>query len=325
MQLDGVDRRLLNLTQTEFPLVREPYLQLAGRLGVDEREVIRRIASLKEDRVIRMIGPVLDSRSLGYSTTLVAMKVTGEHLEKAEQVIAAHPSVSHGYERDHEFNVWFTLAVAPTTGIDIELEKLARSAHANVAYSMPALRVFKIGAFFDMGDEGLKTPGNGQHSPSGKKVDLSPAEKGVINHLQQDLPLTVTPFDAMAEQAGIDVDEFLTTCRSLQEKGVIRRFSASINHRSAGFTANGMACWAARPEDIEAAGRKLASLKEVSHCYERKTNPLWHHNLFAMIHCRSREACQEIVDGVSRETGLDDAIVLYSTREFKKARVKYQL
>ena len=127
----------------------------------------------------------------------------------------------------------------------------------------------------------------------------------------------------MAQRVDMDAEQFLAQCRSLQQRGIIRRFSASINHNHVGFVANAMACWVAPADTIDIAGCKLASLKEVSHCYERKTNPLWRYNLFAVIHGCSREVCQEIADKVSRETGLKDYALLYSTKEFKKTRVKY--
>ncbi len=84
-----------------------------------------------------------------------------------------------------------------------------------------------------------------------------------------------------------------------------------------------MTCWVVPAEKIEAVGRKLASQRWVSHCYERKTNPFWRYNLFAMIHGHTKEACQEIAGKVSAETGLTDCVMLFSTREFKKTRVKY--
>ena len=91
-----------------------------------------------------MIGPVTDSRSLGFHTTLVGMKVADANLEQAEQVIAGHPGVSHGYERDHPFNVWFTLALPPASNIETELQELTRSAGAEITVSLPAVRVFKL-------------------------------------------------------------------------------------------------------------------------------------------------------------------------------------
>jgi DNA-binding Lrp family transcriptional regulator len=105
----------------------------------------------------------------------------------------------------------------------------------------------------------------------------------------------------------------------------MRRFGAAINHKQVGFKANAMACWIVPSDMVDDIGRKLASLREVSHCYERKTNPLWSYNLFAMIHGHTREVCQEIASKISDETGIRGYILLFSTREFKKVRIKYQV
>ncbi len=323
MQLASSDRRLLNLVQTEFPLTREPFAELGRRLDISTDEIIRRIEQLKERGIIRLIGPVIDSRSLGYNTTLVAMKVTEANLEKAEQVIASQPGVSHGYEREHRFNVWFTLALPPESDIETELQKLTRATGAETAFSLPAVKVFKIGAYFDMDENGQTAPVARRKSALTSQVKLSSTDRLIINELQQDLALVPVPFSVMAERVDMDTERFLAGCRSLQKRGVIRRFSASINHRNAGFTANAMSCWVASTDKVDNVGRKLASLKEVSHCYERGTNQHWQYNLFAMIHGHSREVCQDIAERVSRKTGLTDYALLYSTREFKKTRVKY--
>jgi DNA-binding Lrp family transcriptional regulator len=323
MQLDAIDRKLLNLMQMEFPLTGEPFTWIGKRLGTNVDEVIQRIVRLKSAGIIRMIGPVLDSRSLGYQTTLVGMKIAKTHMGKAEQVIIDHPGISHGYERGHEFNMWFTLALQPSIDIESELEQLSRSTGAEVAFSLPATKVFKIGTYFDMDESSQHATVSQRSNALAHKVELSSIQRLIIDRLQQDLSLISSPFNALAEQVGIDLEEFLAQCRILQQRGVIRRFSASINHNHAGFAANGMACWVAPPETIDTIGQKLASLKEVSHCYERKTNPFWGYNLFAMIHGHTREVCHEIAGKVSRETGLTDYELLFSTKEFKKTRIKY--
>ena len=320
--LDVVDGKLLNLVQTDFPLTVNPYIDLAKSLSISADEVVRRIKQLRENKVIRMIGPVLDARSLGYRTTLVAMKVTENGLEKAERVIIAHPGVSHGYEREYEFNIWFTLALPQTKDFEIEIQKFAQSTGAETVFSLPAVKVFKIGAYFDMNGIRRKVPATSGQSLPNQGV-FSDADKLIINILQQDIPMVQSPFSAMAEKAGMDEELFLAGCQSLRQRGIIRRYGASINHRNAGFTANAMSCWIAPQDKIDTAGRKLASLKEVSHCYERQTNRLWQYNLFAMIHGHSIETCREIADKISRETGIANYILLFSTKEFKKMRVKY--
>jgi len=325
MRLDSIDQKLLGLLQVGFPLSREPYADLGLRLGVNQDEIIRRIEQLRDSGIVRQISPVVDARRIGYQPTLVAMRVEEAELARAERLIIEHPGVSHGYERDHYYNIWFTLAIPAGVDAESELEQLTGSIAVEAAFTLPAVRVFKIGAYFAMNGDGegvvgaIAQPGQ---APS-PEIKLTKTDRLVINELQQDLPLIYTPFSAMAARLGMDEEYFLAQCQSLKERGVIRRYGAAVNHRKTGFEANAMTCWVAAQEKLEAAGRKLASIEEVSHCYERKTNPRWHHNLFAVIHGRTREACQEIARRVSAETGLNDCVMLLSTREFKKTRVKY--
>lgn len=323
MALGTADRRLLSLLQTEFPITGQPFARLGRTIGVDAEEVIRQIASLKAEGIIRSIGPVVDGRKLGYHSTLVAMKVPEAGLDLAESVISAHPGVSHGYERQHCFNVWFTLALSPAANVERELGRLTAFTRAEAAVSLPAVKLFKIGAFFDVDETAQRHSASGSGTSLAGRAELTETERLVLNELQQDLPLMAEPFVPLAERTGLDLEDFLTACRSLLQSGVIRRFSASINHRRAGFTANAMVAWVAPADRVDALGNRLAALKEVSHCYERKTGELWHHNVFAMVHGHSKEACQEIAEAVSRETGLTDCQLLYSTKEFKKARIKY--
>jgi DNA-binding Lrp family transcriptional regulator len=324
MPLDTLDRRLLNAIQADFPLTEKPYADLGNRLGISADEVLSCLTQLKAEHIVRMIGPVIDARRLGFESSLVAAKVSEDRIEHAEQIISQHPGVSHGYERNHQFNIWFTLAVRQQDDIDAELEKINREIGAEKIISLKSIKVYKIGAYFDMeGDSGAPAPN--KSSLAAKPLQLSQIDKAIINELQQDLPLTSTPFNAIAGRVGLEVGPFLLKCRSLIREGAIRRFSASINHRQAGFSANAMSCWAVPSDRVDGIGGKLAGLKEVSHCYERQTNLDWRYNLFAMVHGHSKENCQEIIDRICKETGLYDSIVLYSTKEFKKQRVKYLL
>lgn len=323
MHLDSTDKKLLNLLQREFPLTREPFTELGWRLGIDGDAVIARIVQLKARGIVRQISPVLDARRLGYQTTLVAMRVAADQQREAERAISQHPRVSHGYEREHYFNLWFTLAMPRGTDAETDIRQLAASFPAEAILVLPAVKVFKIGAYFDMdGEDDREVP-----APVGSRLpqpaELSSRERSILTELQQDLPLVPAPFDAMAECLSMKLEDFLTQCRSLLERGIMRRFGAAINHNRAGFSANAMTCWIAPPDIVDAAGRRLASLRQVSHCYERKTAPLWPYNLFAMIHGQHREACQQLAAAVSADIGLTDYVLLFSKNEFKKTRVKY--
>jgi len=326
MGLDDVDRRLLNFIQGEFPLDREPFCSLGLQLGIGSVEVIHRIERLKAEGIVRLIGPVLDARSLGYQTTLVAMRVADSRMEKAAQVVSKHPGVSHGYQRDNRLNLWFTLSLPSKADIQSELLKLNSLIGAEATIDLPALRVFKIVAYFDAEVESDLLPGANivdYSKPLHRDCHLSPTDRALINELQQDLPLVERPFEEVSARLGMDMDRFLEHLHYLKQRGIMRRFGAAIRHQSIGFVANAMACWMVPLDMVEAAGRKLAALGEVSHCYERRTDSLWPYNLFAMIHGRTKEACQEVASQVSLEAGLKDYLLLFSTREFKKERVKY--
>ena len=163
--------------------------------------------------------------------------------------------------------------------------------------------------------------GHGRLHP--EEAELSPGDRALINELQQDLPLIQRPFDEVSARLGMETDEFLAQCRSLLQRGVMRRYGASINHRAVGYTANAMACWVAPPDKVQVAVDMLAALPAVSHCYEREVNTYWPYNLFCMVHSHIRKACQAVADNVSRETGLKDNVLLFSSKEYKKVRVNY--
>jgi DNA-binding Lrp family transcriptional regulator len=326
-KIDNVDKILLNIIQAEFPLSREPFTALGLHLNVNCNEVIQRIERLKAGGIIRLIGPVFNPRRLGYRTTLVAMKVPVEWLHKAEQIVSIHPMVSHCYERDHDFNLWFTLTMPAAENIDSEVYKLGSKIKAEEILNLPAIRTFKIGAYFNLGTSYASMPNTVAPDDGLSNIDseLSPTDRAVINELQQDLPLNEKPFDLISARLSMDVDKFLSRCQALLQRGIIRRFSASINHSKLGFTANAIACWNMPSDIIETAGEKIAKFPEISHCYERQTSPLWPYNLFAMIHTASKETCRAIADRIRSETRLnkDDSVLLFSTKEIKKTRVRY--
>ncbi|MDP2729398.1 MAG: AsnC family transcriptional regulator [Dehalococcoidales bacterium] len=324
MSLDTIDRKLFSLLQKDFPLNKEPYAALGLKLGIGGDEVIRRIEQLKSKGMVRQIAPIIDSRRLGYQPTLVAMRVAEAELERVGSLISEHPGVSHCYERTHRFNVWFTLALPAEVDVENELEQFRNINGVQAAFSLPVVKEFKLSTHFSLdGEKPEKVADRSKPGKMTQEVKLSPTDRQLINELQQDLPLTDTPFSAMAEHLGMSQDDFLARCQSLQQYGIIRRFAAEVNHRQAGFMANAMTCWIVPPEKIEIIAPRLAELSQVSHLYERKTNPLWSYNLFAMIHGNSKEVCQETANQVATETGLSDYVMLFSTREFKKTRVKY--
>ena len=111
----------------------------------------------------------------------------------------------------------------------------------------------------------------------------------------------------------------------MQERKFARRFAGILRHRKAGFSSNAMAVWIVPPERLNEVGPMLAGYRAVTHCYKRPTFPSWPYNLFTMIHAGSQKECEDVVESMTRESGLEEVLLLYSTREYKKTRVKYFL
>ena len=117
--LDETDKQLLNLLQGAFPIERRPFARIAEAAGMSEDEVLARTGELLDQRIIREITPIFDTRALGYKSMLVAAKVDADNPHRPAQVINAHPGVSHNYLRNHEFNLWFTIATEPDSKLGL--------------------------------------------------------------------------------------------------------------------------------------------------------------------------------------------------------------
>ncbi|KZL90283.1 Lrp/AsnC family transcriptional regulator [Clostridium magnum] len=152
---------------------------------------------------------------------------------------------------------------------------------------------------------------------------LSPLDKKILKRLQEDIPLTASPYKDMAEELDIDEDELIDKIKKYNETGILKRVSAILYHRQAGFNANAMVVWKVNNKDILSIGEYLASIPEISHCYERIAYPFWDYNLYTMIHEKDMERCSKIIQGISDAIGVTEYRVLYSTRELKKTSMKY--
>ena len=327
MEFDSTDKQLLEKLQRAFPLVEEPFKELGQSLGISTREVLVRISSLKTRNVIREICAIIDSRALGYQSTLVALSVPADKLEAAAATISQHPGVSHNYAREYKYNLWFTLALPPGEDLTMASEKLASQVGAESVLVLPAIKVFKIGAFFQISEQDEVAVGIGNDGHDSQTTisspTLTPAEIELIRELQIDLPLEERPFLGMAKRLGCKESDVLKRAKDFLTRGIMRRFAALLYHRKLGFLANGMGCWRVPSERIEEVGKNFAASPQVTHCYQRVTYPQWTYNLFTMVHAPTQEGCMATIKLMAEKVKISDYIVLFSTREFKKAAVKY--
>jgi siroheme decarboxylase len=325
--LDDVDRKLLNLMQGSFPIATRPYRHVAELGGIDEGEVMSRVQRLLDKRIIRQVTPIFDTRALGYSSMLVAAKVDPEHPHRAAQVINEHPGVSHNYLRNHEFNLWFTIATEPDSKLGLEgtLEVLAQAAGAESVRQLPTLRLFKIRMDLEMeGDtQALASFAEATEPIELERQPYDELDIAVIRALQGDMPVMETPYADAAGELQISEERLLDHLAGMQERGLLRRVAAILYHRRAGFSANGMGVWEVPDGQIYDIGRRMAAFRGISHCYQRPTYEDWPYSVFTMAHGRSKEECDAVLDAIAEETGIHGRATLYSSTEFKKIRLLY--
>ena len=318
-----MENELLFEMQNAFPMTQRPFKEVAEKLNTTEEEVLTLVQQLKNDKIIRQTSAIFDTKRLGYKSSLVAFKVDEGKIEKAAEIINAHPGVSHNYLRNHDYNIWFTMAVSPDSkfGLEKTIEILRERTSAEDAIILPTLKMFKISVKMDT--TGKRAKKEKVKKLAHKEIKLTPKHIAVIKELQKDIAVLEEPFKEATEKLDLSYDEFFTIANELKASGVMRRFATILNHRKAGFGANAMSVWVVPEEKGEEIGREMAEFSAVSHCYLRPSYPNWPYNLFAMVHAKTQEECDTLIKEMAEESGLTKYGKLYSTVEFKKQRLVY--
>jgi DNA-binding Lrp family transcriptional regulator len=326
--LDDMDKRLLNLMQGSFPIAPRPYQHVAAEAGISEQEVMTRVQRLLDERIIRQVTPIFDTRALGYSSMLVAAKVDPDNPWRAANIINEHPGVSHNYLRNHEFNIWFTIATEPDSPLGLEdtLLRLGELAGAESIRQLPTLKLFKIRMDLEM-EKGTDTLANKTaEAVAPAETERQPYDdfdRAVIRATQGDMPVVSEPYAPAAAALGIPQEQLLAHLEGMVQRRLLRRVAAILFHRRAGFSANGMGVWKVPDERVLELGMAMSQFRGISHCYQRPTYADWPYSVFTMAHGRSKEECDAILDSIAEQTGISERATLYSSTEFKKIRLLY--
>jgi siroheme decarboxylase len=326
--LDETDKKLLNLMQGSFELCARPFAHVAQLAGIPEAEVMQRVQRLLDGRIIREITPIFDTRALGYSSMLVAAKVDPEFPHRAAQFINTHPGVTHNYLRDHDFNLWFTLATEPGSalGLDGTIDVIKAKTGAHSVRQLPTLKLFKIRMDLEMekGTDALSATVEPVEPRELDPIELSDEDIATIRAAQGKMPVVSEPYAPAATELGMSVDALVEHLQGMVERGLLRRVAAILFHRRAGFSANGMGVWRVPEDRVLEIGPRMAAFRGISHCYQRPTYADWPYQLFTMAHGRSKEECDAVLDAVAASVpDLQDRAILYSSTEFKKIRLLY--
>lgn len=348
------EKLLLHHLQLGFPIVSRPYQALGQQLGLGEDDVLYCLQQFKESGLIRWVGAIFSTQSLGYQSTLAAFSLPVDKVDEAAEIINLRAGATHNYQRDHEYNLWFTLALPPEENLLSHLEQIACQAGALKWLHFPVIKTFKIGLILPVNENdagGLKEPKGLKElnesidpketiDPKGPKglkqsnhaliaedspgiYSLIEEERDLVRILQEDWPVIPSPYALFAKQWGRDEDILLSKVKEWKSAGIIRRIAALIRHREAGFQTNWMVAWRLNEEKVEPAGLQASGHSHVSHCYHRKTYPDWPYPLFTMIHARSREEAQTVVEELSQLLQPEGVLIVPSLKEYKKVRLKF--
>jgi len=331
-----VEKKILTVLQRGVEITSQPFHGLPALSGVEgkigEDDVLALLRNSLDAGLVRRFGGIFDSRLLGYKSVLCALDVPAEELEGKAAIIAAHPGVTHCYERSLRDgrcglypSLWFTLALLHDE-FDDGWETLCSKLETGKSklFQLPALRRFKIDVVFDLNrtDRTLRSAGI-RIKPDSCFQEISDEEKALVRAIDQQLPPVERPFAAVAEQISQSEEWVLSTLRDWKERGVLRRVGAVLYHRKAGLKANAMCVWQVAENDLLRAGSCVAARPEVTHCYQRPRLDAFPFDLYAMIHTVSWEATESLFRDISESCGLSGGELLASGREFKKSSMQY--
>lgn len=322
--MDALETRLLNDVQRGFPLVPQPFRELAGRLNTDESEVLAVLARLTACRKVSRVGATFVPGTIG-AATLAAMSVPEPRLRAVARLVSTFPEVNHNYEREHRYNLWFVVTGPDAAHVAAVLHGIESAAGCGRVLSLPMVEHYYVDLGFDLA-HGSGPSKAAAHGRGTRRTMLTAAERAMVAVLQDGLPLTTAPYAELGRRAGMSEQAVIATLGRWLDERVINRLGVIVRHRELGFSANAMAVWDMPDDEVRAVGQRMARLPQVTLCYRRERRPpAWRYNLYCMIHGRSRlHVLAQIADvGARCDLVNHPHEVLFSRRCFKQRGARY--
>jgi DNA-binding Lrp family transcriptional regulator len=322
----GLEMRLLNDYQHDFPLLAAPFAHLAETLGSTEEDVLQTLIRLQASGTVSRVGAVVRPRSIGAST-LAALAVPEERLDEVASMVSSYPEVNHNYQREHRYNLWFVAAATDEVALQRVLKEIESRAGCALLI-LPLEEDYHIDLGFDMtGSRSKKSDFILAHAGGSRLAyEPTPRELAVIAAAGAGLPLLARPFNAVAEKLGLTEEAVIADLQHLIAQGIIKRMGVVVRHHELGYRANAMVVWDIADEAVSDLGQCLGKLEFVTLCYRRPRRlPAWRYNLFCMIHGHDREEVLARVEEMRQGCGLQAVAheVLFSTRRFKQCGARY--
>lgn len=307
--------------QHGFPLQPRPYQVLAARLGLREHALLALLARGLHGGRISRVGAVFAPNVIGVST-LAALRVPPDQLDRVAALVSACAAVSHNYARSgHPYNLWFVAGARNRGALDGTLASIA--AMTGLApLDLPMAREYHIDLGFPLAGPRRKRPLHAAPGP----VALDDDAWRLVAALEAGLPLVPRPFDALAQRARLPLAGVLERLAQWSAQGVIRRLGVVLHHGRFGYRHNAMCVWDVPDAHVDALGAQLAQLERVTLCYRRaRRPPAWPYNLFAMVHARDAGHLAPALAQMRAmpELGSATGAVLVSTRCYRQRGTRY--
>ena len=308
---------LLNGWQRDFPIIARPFDQLGGIVGAGETAVIEMLSRLQGRGAISRVGAVFAPRRVGAST-LAALAAPLDRLEEIAVRVSARPEVNHNYRREHHYNLWFVATAADQDALT-QVQAAIEGETGCIVLSLPLEQEYHIDLGFDL-KSAHKHYARIPDTPV-REPDL--VERQLIAALQPGLELVARPFARLGERVAMSESEVLTRVTGWLDEGLIKRFGVVVRHHELGYRANAMVVFDVPDAEVDRIGRALSAEAGVTLCYRRtRSLPHWPYNLYCMVHGRSREEAQPVIERLGRLAGLP-VQALFSTRRYKQCGARY--
>jgi len=337
-QISQLQQDIINNFQRDFPLVSSPYTAIAEKLSttqnnITEDDVFTALSALDEQGVISRIGPVFDHKKAGAST-LAALAVKEEELDKIASIVNQFEQVNHNYARGSHFektdyNLWFVVTASDPVVLNNTLTRIELLTGLPVLV-LPMEASYHLDLAFGINITGQASPSVNADSSKIAADDipaLSEIQKTQLRKcIEAGLPKALNPYVLIAEELKCTELQVLFQIEAWQESGLIRRFGLVVKHRKLGYNANAMVVWNIDSEHVDAVAAELAKRPEVSLCYRRPRRlPDWPYNLFCMIHGTDKDFVLQQITDLTEQLSLSqiEKDILFSFKAYKQKGASY--
>lgn len=334
--ISQLQQDIINNSQKGFPLTNRPYKTIVEQLAqvnivTDELAVFKAIEDLSNQDVLSRVGPVFDHKKAGAST-LAALAVPEEELDKIAGIVNQFDQVNHNYGREHHYNLWFVVTASDMVALKTTLSNIELLTGLPVLV-LPMEASYHIDLAFSINVTGLESPTSNQinkpfiQNKNNTITHLTDIEKIALRSaIEKGLPTHLSPYQVIAERLALTEEQVLMQISLWQEEGLIRRFGLVIKHRKLGYSANAMVVWNIPDKEMDAIALELAKCAPVSLCYQRPRRlPDWPYNLFCMIHGTDRALVLQQISQITKQLGLEsiEKDVLFSFKAYKQHGARY--